>query len=212
MLDKIRSVQLYLHYKERASLFTCLLRRHFELILLLMDLMDFHTFSFSVADSIEKRLNTSTFSAWSFVTSSHCLLWAPSVLLLLFQGEERQKFKAHRCLSSSFSKTSRTPFDLLGVTNDRMTSSPNLSSSRIDDWSAGVRADLDPLRFGPPLPVQIRQRKWNPLRGFGPPNRTEWKHHPQRSRRNGWYFTFQCVLKYAFNSKYAYRRCIRTGS
>ena len=71
MPDNIRSVQLYLHYKERASLCTCLLRRHFELILLLMD---FHTFSFSVADSIGKRLNTSTFNAWSFVTSSCCLL------------------------------------------------------------------------------------------------------------------------------------------
>ena len=187
MLDKIRSVHYYLHYKERASLFTCLLRRHFELILLLMDLMDFHTFSFPVADSIEKRLNTSTFSAWSFATSSRCLLWVPSVLLLLSSTKVKKGkiFRAHRCLSSSFSKTSRTPFDLLGVINDRMTSSPTLSSSRIDDWSAGVRADLDPLRFGPPPPVQIRQRKWNPLRGFGPPNRTEWKHHPQRSRRNG---------------------------
>ena len=26
------------------------------------------------------------------------------------------------------------------------------------------------------------------------------------------YFTFQCVLKYVFNSKHAYRQCIRTGS
>ena len=46
--------------------------------------------------------------------------------------------RAHRCLSFSFSKTSRTPFDLLGVTNDRMTSSPTMSSSRVDGWSAGV--------------------------------------------------------------------------
>ena len=26
------------------------------------------------------------------------------------------------------------------------------------------------------------------------------------------YFTFQCVLRYVFNSKHAYRQCIRTGS
>ena len=70
MLDNIRSVQLYLHYEERASLCTCLLRWHFELILLLMD---FHTFSFSVADSIGKRLNTSTFNAWSFVSCCSAL-------------------------------------------------------------------------------------------------------------------------------------------
>ena len=70
MLDNIRSVQLYLYYEERASLCTYLLRWHFELILLLMD---FHTFSFSVADSIGKRLNTSTFNAWSFVSCCSAL-------------------------------------------------------------------------------------------------------------------------------------------
>ena len=34
-----------------------------------------------------KRLNTSTFNAWSFVTSSCCLLRVPSVLLLLSSSE-----------------------------------------------------------------------------------------------------------------------------
>ena len=58
--------------------------------------MDFHTFSFPVADSIEKRLNTSTFSARSFVTSSRCfIVGAVSVAVAqLFQGEERQKFQS----------------------------------------------------------------------------------------------------------------------
>ncbi|CAH3148720.1 unnamed protein product, partial [Pocillopora meandrina] len=53
-----------------------------------------------------------------------------SVSRIMIEEVSRAHFRAHRCLSSSFSKTSRTPFDLLGVTNDRMTSSPTLSSSR----------------------------------------------------------------------------------
>ena len=49
---------------------------------------------------------------------------------------------------------------------------------RLED--AGVPADLDPPRFGPPgpnqladkdPPVQIRWRIWTPLRGFGPPTK-----------------------------------------
>ena len=84
----------FVYTDERASLFTCLPRQHLELILVLMD---FHTFSFSLADSMGKRLNTSTFNAGSFVTSSCCLLWVLLVYAVaqLFQdNEERQKFKS----------------------------------------------------------------------------------------------------------------------
>ena len=95
----------------------CLLRRHLELILLLIH---FHTLSFSVAYSGGKRLKTSTFKACSFVVSSRCL----------------SCLRAHRCLSFSLSNTSRTPFDLLGVTNDVMTSSPTSCLSwELDGWS-----------------------------------------------------------------------------
>ncbi|CAH3109966.1 unnamed protein product [Pocillopora meandrina] len=59
--------------------------------------------------------------------------------------------------------------------------------------------------------VNNQTRIWTPLRRFGPPP-------PNRTESNTIINvlveidnTFQCVLKYVFNSKYAYRRCIRTG-
>ena len=59
--------------------------------------------------------------------------------------------------------------------------------------------------------VPVSQRIWTPLHRFGPPP-------PNRTESNTIINvlveidnTFQCVLKYVFNSKYAYRRCIRTG-
>ena len=120
----------------------CLLRRHLELILLLIH---FHTLSFShfhtlsVAYSGGKRLKTSTFKACSFVVSSRCLSCVPSVLLWLSSSDVKKKsrsLRAHRCLSFSLSNTSRTPFDLLGVTNDLMTSSPTSCLSwELDGWS-----------------------------------------------------------------------------
>ena len=117
----------------------CLLRRHLELIL---PLIDFHALSFSVVDSRGNRLKTSTFNAWSFVTSSRRLLCVPSVLLLLSSSKVKKKgrsLRAHRCLSFSFSNTSRTPVDLLGVTNEQMTSSPtSVSSWELDDGSVSI--------------------------------------------------------------------------
>lgn len=117
----------------------CLLRRHLELIL---PLIDFHALSFSALDSRGNRLKISTFSAWSFVTSSRRLLCVPSVLLLLSSSEVKKKgrsLRAHRCLSFSFCNTSRTPVDLLGVTKERMTSSPtSVSSWELDDGSVSV--------------------------------------------------------------------------
>ena len=117
----------------------CLLKRHLELIL---PLIAFHALSFSVVVSTGNRLKTSTFNACSFVTSSRRLWCVPSVLLLLSSSEVKKKgrsFRAHRCLSFSFSNTSRTPFDLLGVTNERMTSSPtSVSSWELVDGSVSV--------------------------------------------------------------------------
>jgi len=117
----------------------CLLRWHLELILLLIHV---HTLSFSMADSGGKRLKTSTFKAWSFVISSRCLLCVPSVLLWLSSSDVKKKgrsLRAHWCLSFSLSNTSRTSFDLLGVTNDLMTSSPtSWSSWELDGWSIDV--------------------------------------------------------------------------
>ena len=129
---------LLLYSDEWASLFTCLPRQHLELILVLMD---FQTFSFSLADWMGKRLNTSTFNAGSFVTSSCCLLWVLLVYAVaqLFQdNEERQKFKSTPKPLFPIYKMSPTPLDLLGITNDWMTSSLTLLSLKLDDWSVGV--------------------------------------------------------------------------
>ena len=75
----------------------------------------------------------------------------------------------------------------------------------------GVPADLDPTRFGSPGPNRLADMDppgSNPLRDMDPPPRI-WT--PQKncvrasSLTSYWkwmilYFTFQCVLKYVFNS------------
>ena len=53
-----------------------------------------------------------------------------------------RSLRVHRCLSFSLSNTARTPFDLLGVTNDGMTSSPTSVSSfvswELDNCVVGI--------------------------------------------------------------------------
>ena len=118
-----------------VCLFMCLLRRHFEFIL---PLINFHALSFVTGESIGNRLNTSTFSELSRVLSNGILPWVPSVLLLLSSSLEKKKgrsLRAHLCRSFSFWSIPLTEFIFRGVTQERITSSPTSMSGV--SWTLG---------------------------------------------------------------------------
>ena len=98
--------------------------RHLSLIFVLIN---FHSFSFSTADSTGNLLNTNTFKEFNLLLSKDSLPWVPSVLLLINSSSVKKygsSFTAHLCRSFSLLSANWTPRTLFGVTQALITSSP----------------------------------------------------------------------------------------